>query len=709
MEPWDGPASIAFTDGVRIGATLDRNGLRPARYCVTDNGLILVASEVGVIDLPPESIVKKGRLQPGHMLLVDTAEGRIVSDEELKRRIASSQPYQEWINQASVRLSDLPPPPAVPEPDRDTLLMRQHVSGYTYEDVRMIINPMATDGAEPIGSMGTDTPLAVLSEKPQLLFNYFKQLFAQVTNPPIDAVREEVVILMDTAVGPEGNLLEPGAESCRQLALPSPVLRNSELEQIRALDGGPASGGLKAITLATVFDAAANGTGLRRALEDLRWRVSECLREGYNIIILSDRGHDADFAPIPSLLAVSAVHHHLIREGTRCRLGLIVESGEPREVHHFATLIALRRERRESISRLRDYPRPGAPRTRAGRRKRGRKAVYKGCQQGYHQNDLQDGDLRGAELSRRSGVRSNRVVAGLHRRVLHLDSNAHRRHRHRRCGQRSAHAPRTSLSPKRVIVNKCLPSGGQYKFNAQGEHHLFNPDTVHRLQQACRKGNYATFKEYSQLVEQQAKHLCTLRGLMDFLPLPKSGPPRGSRAGRNHFAPLQNGRHELRLHLAGGARGSGRRHESHRRQEQHRRRRRRPRRVTNHCPTAIRRTVAIKQVASGRFGVTSEYLVNADEIQIKMAQGAKPGEGGQLPGSKVYPWIAKVRHATPGVGLISPPPHHDIYSIEDLAELIYDLKNANPRARITVKLVAEARRRHHCRGRGQGTCRRRAD
>ncbi|HYG70274.1 MAG TPA: glutamate synthase central domain-containing protein, partial [Anaeromyxobacteraceae bacterium] len=339
LEPWDGPASIAFTDGVRVGAVLDRNGLRPSRYYVTKDDLVVMASEVGVLDLPPDRILYKGRLQPGRMFLVDTAEKRIVADEELKERIARAKPYREWLDANLVRLEDLPPPPTVIGPDHETVLQRQQVFGYTAEDVRMLIDPMASEGSEPIGSMGTDTPLAVLSDGPQPLFNYFQQLFAQVTNPPVDAIREELIMSPETAVGPEGNLLEPSPSDCRQVGLPTPVVRNEELERIRALAGGPQSRGLKAVTIPMLFRAKDGGAGLRKALEDLRWTVSECIAEGAHVVILSDRGHDAEFAPIPSLLAVSAVHHHLIREGTRTRIGLVVESGEPREVHHFALLV----------------------------------------------------------------------------------------------------------------------------------------------------------------------------------------------------------------------------------------------------------------------------------------------------------------------------------------------------------------------------------
>ncbi len=688
MEPWDGPASIAFTDGVRVGAILDRNGLRPSRYYVTKDDLVVMASEVGVLDLPPDRIVQKGRLQPGRMFLVDTAERRIVSDDELKERISRAKPYRKWLDEHMVSIDALPKPPKVHEPDHETVLRRQEVFGYTSEDVKVLVTPMATDGTEPIGSMGTDTPIAVLSEKPQLLFSYFKQLFAQVTNPPVDAIREDIIMAVETAVGPEGNLLEPGPDACRQLALPTPVLRNEELEKIRALDGGPQAKGLRAMTLPMLFRAKDGGAGLRKALEDLRAKASECIAEGYNILVLSDRGHDGEDAPIPSLLAVSAVHHHLIREGTRTRIGLVLETGEPREVHHFALLVAYGASAVNpylAFETIHDQVKLGMiPGAAADAEKKYVKAANKGIVKVISKMGISTvQSYHGAQVFEAVGLSQDFVdeyftwtgtrVGGVGIDVVAREA----RMRNER-----------GFPPKRPIVHKSLPAGGQYQWRAHGENHLFNPETIHRLQYACRAGSYAAFKEYTALVDNQAKSLNTLRGLMDLVPGPKPVPidevesaqsiMRRFKTGAMSYGSISKEAHEalaVAMNRIGGKSNTGEGGED-------------PARYVAEA-NGDSKNSAIKQVASGRFGVTSLYLVNAQELQIKMAQGAKPGEGGQLPGSKVYPWIAKVRHATPGVGLISPPPHHDIYSIEDLAQLIHDLKNANARARISVKLVAE--------------------
>ncbi len=688
MEPWDGPASIAFTDGVRVGAVLDRNGLRPSRYYVTKDGLVVMASEVGVLDVPPEHVQEKGRLQPGRMFLVDTSEGRIVADEDLKERIAKQHPYREWLERYSVPLRHLGKPPKVHEPAHETVLRRQEVFGYTEEDVKLLITPMATTGTEPIGSMGTDTPLAVLSEKPQPLFAYFKQLFAQVTNPPVDAIREEIIMAVETAVGPEGNLLEPGPESCRQLSLPTPVLRNEELEKIRHCDGGQASRGLKTITLPILFRAAGGGSALRKALEDLRFKASECIAEGYNVIVLSDRGHDADDAPIPSLLAVAAVHHHLIREGTRTRIGLVLESGEPREVHHFALLVGYGASAVNpylTFETIHDQVGLGLiPGPAEDAEKKYVKAVNKGIVKVISKMGISTiQSYHGAQVFEAIGLNQDFIdeyftwtatrVGGVGIDVVAKEA----RLRNER-----------GFPPKRPIVHTSLPAGGQYKWRATGEYHLFNPETVHKLQYACRTGNYELFKEYTALVDRQARNLCTLRGLMDLKPGPRPVPldevepvesiVRRFKTGAMSYGSISKEAHEalaVAMNRLGGKSNTGEGGED-------------PARYLKE-DNGDSKNSAIKQVASGRFGVTSEYLVNARELQIKMAQGAKPGEGGQLPGSKVYPWIAKTRHATPGVGLISPPPHHDIYSIEDLAQLIHDLKNANHRARVSVKLVAE--------------------
>ncbi len=688
MEPWDGPASIAFTDGIRVGAVLDRNGLRPSRYYVTKDDLVVMASEVGVLDVPADRIVSKGRLQPGRLFLVDTAEKRIVSDEEMKDRIARSAPYGEWLKRHLVRLDELPRPGKVHEPDHETVLRRQEVFGYTSEDVKLLLTPMAIDGTEPIGSMGTDTPLAVLSDKPQLLFTYFKQLFAQVTNPPVDAIREEIIMAVETAVGPEGNLLEPAPDACRQLALPTPVLRNEELEKIRALDGGPASKGLRAITLPLLFRAAGGGAGLRKALEDLRWRASECISEGYNVVILSDRGHDADDAPIPSLLAVSAVHHHLIREGTRTRIGLVLESGEPREVHHFALLVGYGASAVNpylAFETLHDQVNLGMiPGAAQDAEKKYVKAANKGIVKVISKMGISTiQSYHGAQVFEAVGLSQDFVdeyFTWTATRVGGVGIDA--------VAKEARLRNERGFPPKRPIVHRSLPAGGHYQYRADGESHLFNPETIHRLQYACRSGNFQAFREYTALVNNQAKNLCTLRGLMDLHPRARPVPVdevepieaimRRFKTGAMSYGSISKEAHEalaVAMNRIGGKSNTGEGGED-------------PARYVKES-NGDSKNSAIKQVASGRFGVTSLYLVNAKELQIKMAQGAKPGEGGQLPGSKVYPWIAKVRHATPGVGLISPPPHHDIYSIEDLKQLIHDLKNANKDARISVKLVSE--------------------
>ena len=688
MEPWDGPATIAFTDGVTVGALLDRNGLRPGRYYVTSDGLVVMASEVGVLDLPPEKIVKKGRLQPGRIFLVDTKAGKIVGDEELKTRLARQHPYGEWLGQYMLRLHDLPAPQTVRLPDHETVLRRQEVFGYTAEEVKMLITPMAATGLEPIGSMGTDTPLAVLSSRPQPLFNYFAQLFAQVTNPPVDAIREELIMASEMAVGPEGNVLRPGPESCRQLELDGPVIGNSDLEKIRALDGGAASKGLRAVTLPILFNHKEDGAGLRRALEDLRWSVSECLNEGYNVIILSDRGHDESRAPIPSLLALAAVQHHLIREGSRTRCGLVVESGEPREVHHFALLVGYGASAVNpylALETIDDLVKQGLI---AGSAEKAKSAYAKSVVKGIVKVISKMGisttqSYHGAQVFEAVGLSQDFVdeyftwtatrVGGVGIDVIAKEA----RMRQER-----------GYPPKRPIFHTSLPAGGEYKWRADGELHLFNPETVHKLQHACRTGSFPLFREYSALVDHQSKRLLTLRGLMDFKPSSRPVPleevepidaiVKRFKTGAMSYGSISKEAHEalaVAMNRLGGKSNTGEGGED-------------PERYLPRTDGDSKNS-AIKQVASGRFGVTSLYLVNAKELQIKVAQGAKPGEGGQLPGSKVYPPIAKVRHATPGVGLISPPPHHDIYSIEDLAELIHDLKNANHLARISVKLVAE--------------------
>jgi glutamate synthase (ferredoxin) len=688
MEPWDGPASIAFTDGIRVGATLDRNGLRPARYWITADGRVVMASEAGVLDIPPDRVVAKGRLKPGRMFLVDTAEGRIVSDDELKRRVSTEHPYGEWVREWLVKLTELPPPPRVIEPDHETVLRRQEVFGYTAEDVRILINPMAATGTEPVGAMGDDVALAVLSERPQLLYSYFKQLFAQVTNPPIDAIREEIIMATEMAIGPEGNLLEPDPRSAHQLEMPSPVLSNEELEKIRGLStGGPH--GFKTITLPILFRVADGGAGLRKAIEQLLDRSSEAISEGHNVIILSDRGHDANEAPIPALLAVSAVHHHLVRAGTRTQVGLVLESGEPREVHHFALLIGYGASAVNpylAFETVHDQVRLGMISGSAElAEKKYRKAIAKGIVKVISKMGISTiQSYHGAQVFEAVGLNQDFIdeyftwtptrIGG-----VGIDVIA------REVKMRQDRA----YPPKRPIYHKQLGVGGNLQYRVGGEQHLFNPLSISQLQYATRSGSYPAFKEYSKLIDNQSAGLCTLRGLMDFKPNhrhalsidevePVESIVKRFKTGAMSYGSISRETHEalaIAMNRLGAKSNTGEGGEDPARFET--------------LPNGDSLKSAIKQVASGRFGVTSEYLVSAREIQIKMAQGAKPGEGGQLPGHKVYPWIAKVRHSTPGVGLISPPPHHDIYSIEDLAELIHDLKNANTAARISVKLVSE--------------------
>jgi glutamate synthase (ferredoxin) len=684
MEPWDGPASIAFTDGVRIGAVLDRNGLRPSRYYVTRDDLVIMASEVGVLDIPPDRVIQKGRLQPGRMFLVDTEEGRIVSDEEIKRSIVTAHPYREWLNRHMIELSHLPEPTAVPEPDHRTVLQRQIAFGYTFEDLRLLMLPMARDGVEAVGSMGNDTPLAALSDRPRLLYDYFKQLFAQVTNPPIDCIREEIVTASDTNLGAEGDLLNPRPEHCRRIHLKNPILTNEELAKIRQVN----QVGFKPFTLPILFNPREGGVGLERAMHALYARADKAIAEGVNILILSDRGVDADNAPIPALLAISGLHHHLIRTGTRTRVSLVLESGEPREVHHFALLIGygcsainpyLAFETLDDLIRqglLRDMDHKTACKNYA---KAAVKGVVKVCSK-MGISTIQS--YRGAQIFE---------AVGLHHRVVDkyftwtpsriegvdLDVIAEEvLQRHRRAY--------TERSGNGAV----LDPGGQYQWRQDGEFHLFNPDTIHLLHKAVRTGSYEVYKKYAEAVNDRSRALCTLRSLLDFKPRtpvpleevePVESIMRRFKTGAMSYGSISQEAHEtlaIAMNRIGGKSNTGEGGED-------------PARYTWTNELGDSKNSAIKQVASGRFGVTSYYLINAKELQIKMAQGAKPGEGGQLPGGKVYPWIAKVRHSTPGVGLISPPPHHDIYSIEDLAELIHDLKNANEHARISVKLVAE--------------------
>ncbi len=691
MEPWDGPAAIAFTDGVQIGATLDRNGLRPSRYYVTKDKLVIMASEVGVLDIEPERVLLKGRLQPGRMLLVDTAEGRIIGDEELKHAIATEHPYGQWLRDNIISLDDVPAREHTPEVEPETMRTRQLAFGYTAEELKLLLAPMAREGAEAVGSMGTDTPLAVLSERPQLLYNYFKQLFAQVTNPPVDAIREELIMSTATTVGPEANMLEPRPECARQIKLRSPILTNGDLEKLRRLgDGGVNLGvsGFKAITLQMLFDAGRGGRGLGRALKELCRQSSKAIVEGYGIIILSDRGVSRERAPIPALLAVSGIHHHLIREGTRTQVGFVIESGEPREVHHFALLLgygAAAVNPYLAFETLGDMIRQGSL---AGiDYKKGIANYIKAINKGVVKIISKMGistiqSYCGAQIFEAIGLGQDfvdRYFTWTPSRIggIGLDVVAEEvlmRHK--------------DAFPLRQAAPRSLDEGGQYRYRREGEYHLFNPLTIHKLQHACRAGDYKVFKEYSRLVDDQSSKLCTLRGLMKLKP---TRPPvpieevepieeivKRFKTGAMSYGSISKEAHEtlaVAMNRVGGRSNTGEGGED-------------PARYSLDA-NGDSRNSRIKQVASARFGVTSNYLVNAEELQIKIAQGAKPGEGGQLPGHKVYPEIARVRHSTPGVGLISPPPHHDIYSIEDLAELIYDLKNANPRARVSVKLVAE--------------------
>lgn len=688
MEPWDGPASIAFTDGIRIGAVLDRNGLRPSRYYVTKDHKVIMASEVGVLEVAPENVLSKGRLQPGRMFLVDLQEGRIIADEEIKQKIATENPYQQWLDDNIVSLEDLPEAPCPHEPDHDTVLMRQQAFGYTTEDQRTLLAPMANDGNEAVGSMGNDAALAVLSDKPQLLYSYFKQLFAQVTNPPVDCIREEIIMSMDTTIGREYNLLNPTPESARQIKLLSPILFNHELDKLRQLEG-TTRGRYKSITLPILYNPKEGAAGLEREMRALCRQASTAIATGSEYIILSDRAIDKSHAPIPALLAVAGVHHHLIREGTRTQVSLVLESGEPREVHHFALLIGygagavnpyLAFETLEDMVRQGQLTKVDA----AKAIKNYVKAINKGVLKVMSKMGISTAQSYcGAQIFEAVGLGDDVIkeyFTGTSSRVggIGLDVIAS-----------EVRARHDKPFAERPTNGHTLNVGGHYQYRREGEYHLFNPETVHKLQYACRTGNFKIFSEYSDLVNNQSRRLCTLRGLMEFNTEGRQPVPidevesveaimKRFKTGAMSYGSISKEAHEtlaVAMNRIGGKSNTGEGGED-------------PARYVREA-NGDSKNSAIKQVASGRFGVTSEYLVNARELQIKMAQGAKPGEGGQLPGSKVYPWIAKVRLSTPGVGLISPPPHHDIYSIEDLAELIHDLKNGNRHARISVKLVAE--------------------
>ncbi|MFN2538774.1 MAG: glutamate synthase large subunit [Mycobacteriales bacterium] len=686
MEPWDGPACVTFTDGTLIGAVLDRNGLRPSRWWETTDGRVVLASEVGVLDIPSDQVRRKGRLQPGRMFLVDTAKGRIVEDDEIKGELAAEHPYEDWLHAGLLRIEELP--------DREhkiytkeSVLRRQQTFGYTEEEVRVILTPMATAAQEPIGSMGTDTPVAVLSEKPRMLFDYFSQLFAQVTNPPLDAIREELVTSLSAGIGPEQNLLEPSPASCRQIVLPFPVIDNDELSKIVHINDDGDQPGLAAVTIYGLYPVNGDGEALRDALDRVRREVSTAIAGGARIIVLSDRESTETMAPIPSLLLTSAVHHHLIREKSRTRVGLVVEAGDVREVHHVALLIGygaaavnpyLAMETVEELARdgvLGDLTYKQAQKNLI-------KALGKGVLKVMSKMGISTiASYTGAQVFEALGLSQDLVaeyftgttsrLGGIGLDVIAEETAA----RHRRAYPGNA----TERAHRRLEV------GGEYQWRREGELHLFNPETVFKLQHATRSQQYDVFKEYSGKVDELSARAGTLRGLFALreglrpaVPLdevePVSEIVKRFNTGAMSYGSISAEAHEtlaIAMNRLGGRSNTGEGGEDTERL------------------LDPERCSAVKQVASGRFGVTSEYLVHARDIQIKMAQGAKPGEGGQLPGHKVYPWIAKTRHSTAGVGLISPPPHHDIYSIEDLAQLIHDLKNANKDARIHVKLVAE--------------------
>jgi glutamate synthase (NADPH/NADH) large chain len=698
MEAWDGPASVTFTDGTVVGAVLDRNGLRPGRFWVTKDGFVVLASEAGVLDIEPSDIVRKGRLQPGKIFLVDTAQGRIVEDDEIKAELAAEHPYAEWLHAGLIRFEELPQRElrAVSEmsdgqsPSHDTLAKGQQVFGYTDEELKVILAPMARNGAEPLGSMGTDTPLAALSNRPRQLFDYFKQLFAQVTNPPLDAIREELVTSLQSTLGPEGNLLAPGPHSCRRLVLPTPILDNEELAKIIHMNDEGDMPGFATHVVQGLYDVTGGGAALSQRLEEIRDEVSTAIKGGARILVLSDRGASASRAPIPSLLLTGAVHHHLIREKSRTRVGLVVETADARECHHMALLIGygasalnpyLAIETVEDLvdTGVLDLDKPAAVRNLV-------KAYGKGVLKimskmgvstvaSYTGAQIFEAIGLGAEVIDECFAGTTSRLGGVGFDVL-AEEVAQRHHR--------AYPPGGNAAAHRT-----LDVGGEYQWRREGEAHLFNPETVFKLQHSTRTRRYEIFKDYTGLVDRQSARLMTLRGLFRLREGARPPVPieevesveqivKRFSTGAMSYGSISAEAHEtlaIAMNRLGGKSNTGEGGED-------------PERFIPDGNGDLRRS-AIKQVASGRFGVTSEYLTNADDLQIKMAQGAKPGEGGQLPGHKVYPWIAKTRHSTPGVGLISPPPHHDIYSIEDLAQLIHDLKNSNPSARVHVKLVAE--------------------
>ncbi|MGM0545810.1 MAG: glutamate synthase large subunit [Bacteroidota bacterium] len=684
MEPWDGPASIAFTDGKIVGATLDRNGLRPSRYYVTNDDTVVLSSEVGVLDIPPGDIVYKDRLQPGRMLLIDTEEGRIKSDEEIKKEIANEYPYREWLQEKLIEFQNLPF-------DRNDefdlghkdIIHRQKVFGYTYEDLNVNVGPMAEDMLQPVGAMGNDAPIAVLSNEPQLLYNYFKQLFAQVTNPPIDPIREELITSTETTLGSEGNILDAQPESCRQIRLEHPILKNAELEKIKTID----KPGFKSKTLPILFDVDEGGDGLEQALDTLFEAADTAIEDGANILILSDRDFNKDKAPIPALLAVAGLHHHLIRSGTRTQVGLVLESGEPRETHHFCTLLGYGVEAinpymaYESLHDLIEQDHLDLSFERA--QKGYNKAVVKGIVKVMSKMGISTiKSYRGAQIFEALGIDQtviDKYFTWTDSRIggIGLDTIA-----------KEAKLRHQRAYPSYKTNGQVLDEGGEYKWRKGSEYHAYNPKTIHTLQMATKNGDYELYKEYTKLIDEQDDPPPNLRSLLTFdihdsesIPIEEVESVeeicQRFKTGAMSYGSISEETHEtlaIAMNRIGAKSNTGEGGENPSRYEPE--------------PNGDSKRSSVKQVASGRFGVTSEYLTESEEIQIKMAQGAKPGEGGELPGRKVYPWIADVRLSTPGVGLISPPPHHDIYSIEDLAQLIHDLKNANKNAAINVKLVS---------------------
>ncbi|MDI1289927.1 MAG: glutamate synthase large subunit, partial [bacterium] len=690
MEPWDGPANICFSDGTQIGAVLDRNGLRPGRFWVTDDGLVVLASEAGVLDLDPASIVRKGRLQPGLMFLVDTAAGRIIEDDEVKAELAAQAPYAEWLHAGLIHLDSLPEREHIVHTPQ-SVARRQQTFGYTEEELRIILEPMARSGGEALGSMGTDTPIAVLSSRPRMLFDYFSQLFAQVTNPPLDAIREEIVTSLSSQIGPEGNVLEATPAHCRQVVLPFPVIDNDELAKVLHVNHDGDQPGFAGARLSGLYPVAGGGEALEQRLTELFNEVDAVIRQGKRFIVLSDRDSDAQNAPIPSLLLCAAVHHHLVRTKSRTMVGLLIEAGDVREVHHVALLIgygAAAVNPYLALESVEDLVRRGAISDVSPEKAMRNvvKALGKGVLKVMSKMGVSTvASYRGAQIFEAVGLSQSLIDAyftGTASKLggVGLDVLA----------EEVAMRHRLAYPPSGIpLAHRTLNVGGEYQWRREGEPHLFDPETVFRLQHATRNKRFDIFRQYTARVDEQSERLMTLRGLFTFKegvrePVPidevESIPSllRRFSTGAMSYGSISQEAHEtlaIAMNRLGAKSNTGEGGED-------------PERFIADENGDLRRS-AIKQVASGRFGVTSEYLVNSDDIQIKMAQGAKPGEGGQLPGHKVYPWIARTRHSTPGVGLISPPPHHDIYSIEDLAQLIHDLKNANPRARVHVKLVSE--------------------